>query len=350
MMKFGLYSEMQLSNGKTEKQVYDEVIKQIIHADQAGFDVYSLIDHHHFSKFSVSANPLAVYAAVAHQTRHIRFRTALHILPQVNPLRMAGEIAVADILTDGRIEVGVGRGHAWVFPDEGIVPIEEAKPRFEEALAILEQGLSEGRVNFQGEFFTAKDVDIVPRPLQKKMPYYTGGTSNRTYEQAGMKGWGIFVPPLLPLENLKEQLNIYRDACHKYGNEPQVVWLHAVYMDDDAAQIRKESEKHFKNFLAGNSAPTVKLPNKDRMINAGFNFYAKGILEKLADMTYEQITEGDVVWIGTPEEICEKIERVKREVEGLTEIDFLTNYGGMDHWKVIKQQELISKHIIPNFK
>ncbi|MFS0564134.1 hypothetical protein [Brevibacillus invocatus] len=67
-------------------------------------------------------------------------------------------------------------------------------------------------------------------------------------------------------------------------------------------------------------------------------------------MTYEQITEGDVVWIGTPEEICEKIERVKREVEGLTEIDFLTNYGGMDHWKVIKQQELISKQVMPNFK
>ncbi|MFS0564135.1 LLM class flavin-dependent oxidoreductase [Brevibacillus invocatus] len=114
---------MQLSNGKTEKQLYDEVIKQIIHADQVGFDVYSLIDHHHFSRFSISANPLAIYTAVAHQTQHIRFRTALHILPQVNPLRMAGEIAVADILTNGRIDVGVGRGHAWVYSSIFIVTL-----------------------------------------------------------------------------------------------------------------------------------------------------------------------------------------------------------------------------------
>lgn len=350
-MKFGLYSEMQLAPGKTEKQVYEEVMEQMIHADKAGFDIYSLIDHHHFSKFSISSNPLAVYAAVAKQTKNIRFRTALHILPQQNPLRLAGEIAAADLITDGRIEVGVGRGHAWVYPDQGIIPIEEAKPRFEEALVILEQALRGETVSYFGKYYTADNVEVVPRPLQKNIPFTTGGTSEHTYRQAGEKGWGIFVPPLLPLAMLVDKFEIYRDACRENGHEPNIIWLRSVYVSDgDEKQIRKESEEHFYNFLVGNAAPTAGLPNVERMKNAGFHFYTKGILQSLPKMSYEEMLEKNVIWAGTPEMICEKIHKIKQEVEGLVEIDFLTNFGGMDHWKVIKQQELISKRIMPQFK
>ncbi|MFK9091999.1 LLM class flavin-dependent oxidoreductase [Bacillus salipaludis] len=350
-MKFGLYSEMQLPPGKTEKQVYDEVIEQIIHADKAGFDVYSLIDHHHFSNFSISANPLAMYAAVASRTNTIRFRTALHILPVQNPLRLAGEIAAADLITNGRIEVGVGRGHAWVYPNQGIIPIEEAKPRFEEAISILEQALQGEKVSYFGKYYTADNVDVVPHPLQKNIPFTTGGTSEHTYRQAGEKGWGIFVPPLLPLTLLLDKFDVYRKACWDNGHEPQIIWLRSIYMSDgDEKQIRQEAEVHFRNFLLGNAAPTVGLPDVERMKNAGFHFYTKGILQSLPKMSYEELLEKNVVWAGNPEMICEKIDKIKQEVEGLVEIDFLTNYGGMDHWKVLKQQELLSKRVMPNFK
>jgi alkanesulfonate monooxygenase SsuD/methylene tetrahydromethanopterin reductase-like flavin-dependent oxidoreductase (luciferase family) len=64
-----------------------------------GFDVYSTIDHHFSQEFGISANPLALFCAVAQQARRIRFRTALHVLPSKNPMELAGQIAVADILT-----------------------------------------------------------------------------------------------------------------------------------------------------------------------------------------------------------------------------------------------------------
>src|SRR6267143_1658195 len=82
------------------------------HADQVGFDVYSVIDHHFFQKFSISANPLALFTAAAQRTERIRFRVALFTLPLENPMRLAGQIAEADILTRGRLECGLGRGHA----------------------------------------------------------------------------------------------------------------------------------------------------------------------------------------------------------------------------------------------
>src|SRR6516162_11896406 len=114
-LRFGLYAEMQAPRHKSHVELYRELMWQMEHADRAGFDVYSVIEHHFFQEFSISANPLALICAAAQRTRRIRFRVALHTLPLCNPMRLAGEIAAADILTNGRLETGLGRGHAWLF-------------------------------------------------------------------------------------------------------------------------------------------------------------------------------------------------------------------------------------------
>src|SRR5260370_36429308 len=111
-MKFGLYAELQTPSGKPHAELYHEVMRQMEHADQVGFDVYSLIEHHFFPEFSISANPLALICAVAQKTRRLRFRVTLHTLALCNPMRLAGEIATAGIVCGGRLETGLGRGHA----------------------------------------------------------------------------------------------------------------------------------------------------------------------------------------------------------------------------------------------
>ena len=136
-MRFGIYAEMQTAPGKSHADMTWEILRQIEHADQVGFDVYSVIDHHFFQKFSISANPLALFSAAAQLTERIRFRVALFTLPLENPMRLAGQIAEADILTRGRLECGLGRGHAWLFGPSN-VPLEESRPRYDEAIEILE--------------------------------------------------------------------------------------------------------------------------------------------------------------------------------------------------------------------
>src|SRR5438552_2375564 len=98
-LRFGLYAEMQAPRRMSHADLYWELMRQVLHADQMGFDVYSLIEHHFFPEFSISANPLALFCAVAQKTQSIRFRVALHTLPLSNPMRLAGEIAAADIIT-----------------------------------------------------------------------------------------------------------------------------------------------------------------------------------------------------------------------------------------------------------
>src|SRR5437870_12960183 len=92
-MRFGIYAEMQTAPGKSHSDMTWEILHQIEHADQVGFDVYSVIDHHFFQKFSISANPLALFCAAAQRTERIRFRVALITLPLENPMRLAGQVA-----------------------------------------------------------------------------------------------------------------------------------------------------------------------------------------------------------------------------------------------------------------
>ncbi len=351
-MRFGIYAEMQTPPGKPYDEMTWEIFQQIEHADRVGFDVYSVVDHHFFPEFSISANPLALFAAAAQKTRRIRFRTALHTLPLENPQRLAGMIAEADILTHGRLEVGLGRGHAWLYGLTN-VPLEESRPRYNEAIEILIKSFTEEKFSFDGEFYQFKDLSVVPKPVQKPHPkFFTGGTSDITYQMAGERGWGIFVPPLLPYSVLEGPLEIYKKACKENGHEPDVVYIRPVYMDEDESKIRGEVEKELLNFLAFNLSPAVVLQGEEKkaeLREKGYGFYASGALESLAKLTYEDIVEQEIAFIGTPDKVIEQIKGIQAK-GGIGEIAVVANFGGLAHWKSIKTQELFARHVMPAFR
>jgi alkanesulfonate monooxygenase SsuD/methylene tetrahydromethanopterin reductase-like flavin-dependent oxidoreductase (luciferase family) len=351
-MRFGIYAEMQNPPGKPYEQLTWEIFHQIVHADWVGFDVCSVIDHHFFEKFSISANPLALFTAAAQRTRRIRFRTALHTLPLENPLRLAGQIAEADILTGGRLECGLGRGHAWLFGPSN-VPLEESRPRYDEAIEILIRAWTQEKFSFEGTHYKVKDVSVVPKPVQKPHPrLYTGGTSDVTYEMAGRRGWGIFVPPLLPWKVLEGPLNIYKKACAEHGHKPDIVYIRPVYLDNDAALIRREVEQALHNFLAFNASPVESLQSEEKKTELrakGYGFYASGALESLTKLTYEQIVEQEIGFIGTPAKVIQQIKNLQSK-GGIGELAIVSNFGGLEHWKSIKTQHLFATEVMPAFR
>ena len=350
-MQFSLYTEMQLHEGKSPQRLYAEVLEQIENADRLGYDCYASIEHFFFPKFSVSAHPTALFAAAAQRTRSIRFRTMLHVLPYHNPMVLASEIAVTDILTGGRYEWGVGRGHGWIPEKAGGTLDEHARPRYEEAVDLLFKALGNERFSHSGEYFEVADSHVVPFPT-RKFRIFVGGTSDRTYEMAAEHGWGVAVPPLLPYKALEEQLDLYRAKCAEHGNEPDIVWIHACYIDEDREVAKREAEQWMVQFLEGNASPLTEYepPPADELNAAGYGFYTAGILEKLAQTPYEEMVAGDIVWVGTPEDVIERIEAVRELCAGLTEISITVNAGGADHWQAIKAQELFAHTVMPHFK
>ena len=351
-MRFGIYAEMQTPPGKSHEKMTWEILRQIEHADQVGFDVYSVIDHHFFQKFSISANPLAMFAAAAQRTARIRFRVALFTLPLENPMRLAGQIAEADILTGGRLECGLGRGHGWLFRPSN-VPLEESRPRFDESIDILIESWTKEEVSYQGNYYKLNGVSVVPKPVQKPHPpLYTGGTSDVTYQMAGERGWGIFVPPLLPWAVLEKPLGIYKKACAEHGHQPNIVYIRPVYLGDDEKQIRKEVEAALHNFLAFNASPVESLQTeeiKTELRAKGYGFYASGALESLTKLTYDEIVEQEIGFIGTPEKVVRQIKNLQ-EKGGIGELAIVSNFGGLEHWKSIKTQQLFSERVMPAFR
>ncbi|WP_394237153.1 LLM class flavin-dependent oxidoreductase [Niallia oryzisoli] len=351
-MKFGIYVEMQnpRSNHKPHAQIYKEVLEQIEHADKAGFSTFNTLEHHWFEEFSISTNPMALFAAAAQRTKHIRFRTCSHVLPLHNPMVFAGQVAATDILTGGRFELAIGRGHAWVFPKASI-PLEESRGRFNESLDILELALKEETFSYHGKYYDVENVSVVPRPIQMPHPkIYTGGASNFNYAVAGRKGYGVLITPMLPLEKMIHQLEVYKEACAKHGNKPEIIFVQALYLDEDGDRARTEAKDYILQFMKGNVSPSKDLPSREEMMAKDFGFYASGALESLATIPYQQLIDEEYVWVGSPEEIKEKVQRVVDAVPELSEIAVLCTFGGLEHWKTIRTQQLFSERIRPVIK
>jgi len=233
------------------------------------------------------------------------------------------------------------------------MPLEESRPRYHEAIEILELALTQEKFSYDGHFYKVKDVSIVPHPLQKPHPkFYTGGTSDVTYQMAGEKGWGIFVPPLLPWKVLEPPLNIYKKACAEHGHQPDIVYIRPVYLDEDEKTVRRDVEQALHNFLAFNASPVYSLHDekkKAELVAKGYGFYASGALESLTKLTYEQIVEQEIGFIGTPERVSRQVESLKAK-GGIGELAIVSNFGGIEHWKSIKTQQLFAKHVMPAFR
>ena len=348
-MRFSLYSELQLHPGKSPQQLYAEVLEQIVNADRLGYDCYAAIEHYFYPKFSISTNPTALFAAAAQRTSNIHFRTMLHALPYHNPTVLAGVIHATDILTGGRYEWGVGRGHGWIPLPAGEPLDEHARPRYEEAVDLLLTALENERFSYEGTYFNVTDSHVVPF-VDRKYRVYLGGTSDRTYTLAAERGWGVAVPPLLPYVALEKQMDLYRESCDKAGTEPDIVWIHACHLDHDRATAMREARDWMLGFIAGNCSPLTEYakPPAEDLVKAGYGFYASGIMESLVELPFEQLVADDYVWVGTPADILERIAATREVCEGVSEIGITVNAGGAPHWMAIKNQELFAHEVRPH--
>ena len=344
-MRFGLYFELQCPPGKDHAQVYREAMQQVEAGDALGFDVVSMVEHHCKEQFSISANPLAFFAAMAQRTKRIRFRTALHTLALHHPLHLAGQIAAADILTGGRLECGLGRGHPWNFISAG-VPMEESRDRFEEGLKVLEMAWNEPAVNFEGRYHSYANQVVVPKPLQKPHPKFYMKVGDPRIAQ---RGWGVLVPPVYPHAEVAERLATYDRDCRTHGHTPDIVYLRAVYMDEDPAQARREAGEALRNFLAFNASPVATLPGKEDLEKKGYGFYATGALENLARLSLDEIIDREIAFVGTPEQVTRQIAGIKA-IPGIGELCVIANFGGIEHWKTMKTMQLLAEKVMPVFR
>jgi alkanesulfonate monooxygenase SsuD/methylene tetrahydromethanopterin reductase-like flavin-dependent oxidoreductase (luciferase family) len=236
-MKFSLFAHMErISADQDQKQLYDEFIELCKIADAGGMHAVWTGEHHGMN-FTIAPNPMLNLVDVARHTKNVRLGTGTVIAPFWHPIRLAGEAAMTDIITEGRLELGIARG-AYSFEYERLMPgmdAWEAGQRMRELVPAV-KGLWQGDYAQEGEFHSFPKTTSSPLPLQEDgPPIWIAARDPNSHEFAVSNGCNVQVTPLWNGDGEIESLmGKFNDACAKFSDQPRpkIMLLQHTYVAD----------------------------------------------------------------------------------------------------------------------
>ncbi len=245
-MKFSLFAHMErISEDQDQKQLYDEFIQLCKIADDGGMHSVWTGEHHGMN-FTIAPNPFLNLVDVARHTKNVRLGTGTVIAPFWHPIRLAGEAAMTDIITEGRLDLGIARG-AYSFEYERIMPgmdAWEAGQRMRELIPAV-QNLWEGDYAHEGEFYQFPKTTSAPQPAQKEgPPIWVAARDPNSHEFAVSNGCHVQVTPLWNGDDeVKSLITKFNDACAKFPNvsRPKIMLLMHTYVASDDADVKQAS-------------------------------------------------------------------------------------------------------------
>ena len=189
-MRFGTFHLIGAPEMQPGEQRIGETVDQIVLAEELGLH-QAWVAEHHFSNYGYATNPLLIIAKAAGLTKRIRFGQAIIVTPFWHPLRLAEDIALTDILTDGRLDVGIGRGYQKMEFDGFDLKLEDSRATFLEQMEIMQKAWTEDDFTHQGQFFTIpRPITMLPKPLQKPHPQiWVACQSDQTVDWTAEQGY-----------------------------------------------------------------------------------------------------------------------------------------------------------------
>jgi alkanesulfonate monooxygenase SsuD/methylene tetrahydromethanopterin reductase-like flavin-dependent oxidoreductase (luciferase family) len=244
-MQFGTFHLIGSPDMKSGQQRFDETLEQIALADKLGFDSVWVAEHH-FSNYGYSVNPLLLIAKASALAPRVRFGQAIIVTPFWHPIRLAEDIALTDILTGGRLELGLGRGYQpYEFQGLG-ASIEQSREVFLEQLDLMEEAWTEDDFTYDGRFYKIpKPITVLPRPVQQPFPpIWVATQSLETLDWTAASGYNLLMTggSSTSLDQIGEWIRHYherRAACGHDPDEGRVAVLRFVYVTDTDDQARE---------------------------------------------------------------------------------------------------------------
>ena len=353
-MRFGTYYFLQAPPGRSAAAIVADEVEQMVLSEKLGFDSVWLTEHH-YADYGISSAPSVLLATVAAQTERVKLGMAVWVLPFHHPLRLAEETATLDILSRGRLIVGLGRGNR---PQEFLghnVNQDESRSRMEEGVEALKLAWTEERVTFHGRHWSFDEIPVYPKPLTKPHPPLAFAVSSpQSLEWAGTNGFPILSSGLTtPLEALQRQRETYLVALHKVGHPESKIadllgkWIVSkhVYVAPTDEEARAEAEGPEKWYLDA-FARSIR-PTGLRGISEAVRQQATATADRAASQRWEELVE-DRLFIGSPETVGRKVEELRSI--GVGEMLCWMSFGGIPPEKVRRSMHLFADEVMPSFK
>ena len=225
------------------KRLFDDMVEQAKVAERLGYRGVTLPEHHLINVL-LTPSPLQMAVKLACETERLELVTSVAVLPLRDMRIFAGEVIQADILTDGRLVLGVGRGaFAYEMGRLGS-PLEESKARFDESLEVLIALMTEEEVSWDGEYYRFEPLTVMPRPMTQPMPRVMVAVMNPPGIAASTRrGFDIQTTPLAGRPELfRAQIAAHKEAKAEMGEAGQhlrIMMSRIVYCTDSEAQTRE---------------------------------------------------------------------------------------------------------------
>lgn len=316
----------------TQAERYSSLVGQAMRAEQGGFAHLGLGEHH-FSHYILPA-PLLLLATIAGRTNTIRLSTGVTLLANLDPLRVAEDLAMLDVISGGRAEITFARGvMESTMAAFGIEDIDELRPRFEENLRLVLRLLTEDAVTWRGHYRTQLDhVRLEPRSIQQPHPpvWIGGGLSTVSCDLAADLGLSLAMPSLFRYpEDYLPIIDRYRSrmAANGFGDRAQVAMSSYVHVARTGQEARRRWQPYLENYVH-------------------FASDFRGSFGRPLD--YEGLLGGPAI-CGSPAEVVDKVNRVDKQL-GLQRHYFFVDLGGLPEELLFEVIDLLAAEVLPHIE
>ena len=237
----------------TPQERYQQVIDEAVFAEELGFDTF-WVGEHHFSHY-ICPHPVPLLAAIAARTKRIRLGTGVALGVHHDPVRLAEDYAMLDVISGGRVDLVLGRG-LYLQGYRGFnQPYSESRPRQEEAARIVRGAWTQTPFSYEGQFRSVHGIDLQPKPVQQPHPplWIGGGRGLDSVLFASDEGLHLALPSVLgPAEAFRPLAEAYRARLSENGFDPALFKVSAgqhTYIGESDEAAEAEFEPHYMAYM-----------------------------------------------------------------------------------------------------
>jgi alkanesulfonate monooxygenase SsuD/methylene tetrahydromethanopterin reductase-like flavin-dependent oxidoreductase (luciferase family) len=314
-MKFSTFHLFHQFEGQSAKDVYEYQIEVVELLEELGFDGIWAAEHH-FRDYGVIPNIFNLLSNLAARTEKLRLGTGIVVLPLHNPIHVAEEAAMVDLLSGGRLEMGIGRGYQSIEFESFGLDLSEARDRFNESLDMILGLWTQDDFEFKGKFYeTRHPLTLMPKPAQKPHPpVHIAAVSPETVEIYAARGLPILADPAATFRKIAKAAETWHTTAAANdvdSDSVELVASRSVYVAATNEQAREDQarfEAMFDRSRIFNKA-SAPIDSKTGEVAKGFEFwqdkYLKGGMVD-NDFRWEQLEI-----IGDPERVISQIKMVQ---------------------------------------
>jgi alkanesulfonate monooxygenase SsuD/methylene tetrahydromethanopterin reductase-like flavin-dependent oxidoreductase (luciferase family) len=322
------------------QQTFDDFLEYAEMADNFGFDWVS-ISEHHYSPHILTPSLAAIGGALTQVVKRARIASLGPLVPVSNPVRLAEEIAMLDVLSHGRLVVLPLRGTPNEYNAYGPVSTEKSRAMTQEAILLIQKALTETQpFSWEGEHFTYPSIAVWPRPVQKPTPpMYSSGNNLESARFAAANRLGVCTS-FLPAPAVALTTRMYREQAAAAGWQPtadQVVHRNHLVVAETAAEAA-ELERDFLPAQLRNSIAR----------NMGANRVGTGS-DAAMEEWQTRLQSGHIGFAGTPDAVVEQI-REFADITGVGVLDFMFSAGRTSPAAVRRSLELFGREVLPRIR